>query len=255
LLYLTSQIFGTAYLDFFDVSGFHTLGLGTLGMLEYRWLVSLAWFVSMIRSTLRTTQRWRFAAGLAAILLAGTTKPLVVLGYRNSISPWDIDIAAYAIGICIVLTMARKRLGPHVQKIEAALAKANTLLPRVEKLVKNNLLKEDSLEIRLIRGARRYFVRRVWEMRVGGWILSGYISMFIAIPAMAWILAMTSVQQERYRSFDQNAPARVPVYWVGDRVVFLTFDTGCFVHTQIAGVLQSKRSCGRYIRDVVDVQD
>lgn len=251
LLYLTSHVFGSEYLSFFEVSGFNSFGVGTLAMIEYGWILWLIVFVDIVRLTLRTTGRARFIAGIGLIVVVSATRPLTILAYGNEVTIDDFGGFIAAAAICVVLTALWKRFGPHFASVEAGLAKTRRLLKRL----KEERVSEATREVVLLKNSASYLAHRVWQIRVGTWIASGYITMAFAIPALAWIVAINSAKQERYDRIDQNTPARVPVYWISDRVVFLTFNDGCFVHTQIAGVLQSKRSCGRYIRAVVNVTE
>lgn len=83
-----------------------------------------------------------------------------------------------------------------------------------------------------------------WRIRVFLAVISGYLTAILALPAAATVLAAAATASDAWGPVSADTPARVPVYWVGDRVVYLTTEGGsCFVSVQIAGALQTKRKC------------
>jgi hypothetical protein len=248
-LYIANHIYGATYLAFFDVSaGFHGFGLSNLAMIPFVVYLGILTFASLTYRTFRAKSKWRLIVGCIVPVLISATRPLTLMAYGAWFGADDLTMIFYtAVGLYVVLHF-RSTWTDHLTKVEGSAEKFQALANRV------NDHKLDTPAARTILRVERYAAARVWQLKSILFLACAYLIMVAGIPATAWFQAMESAQQDRYEPV-AGLPARVPVYWVGDRVVFLTFDgaTGCRVNVQITAAVQSVRDCGPSVRAVVNV--
>lgn len=91
--------------------------------------------------------------------------------------------------------------------------------------------------------------RRIRHSRIRYMLFAAYLASASAVPAIATLSAVSATQGSWLR-LESHSAARVPVYWNGDRLVYLTFEPACYVHVQIAGVEQARRTCPPLMREV-----
>jgi hypothetical protein len=71
----------------------------------------------------------------------------------------------------------------------------------------------------------------------------GLCSRLVGIPALAAADAVRATTAE-WERIDATQTTPTPIYWIGDRVVYVTWDHGkCGIHALIANVERGRRDC------------
>jgi hypothetical protein len=282
LLYLASHVYGTQYLELYGVEdGFHGFGLAHLAMIPLFSYVNLGCFGWVVYKTLSTESKLWLAVGNLLIIVVILVRLLYALAYGAGVEA--VDVAALIIGAAVLIAslVLHRLVTPRIKKSVEAMAKALKARERLEQssgqLAKKLELFGTTLatradlnnEARSVRAeaadlldlskksiaegrqlvAQRNRLDQRYRLTLG--LGAGLMSLAVALPALATIDAVSAAMQEHYAAIAPNTSPRRPVYWVGDRVVYLTTEgTKCYVHVQIANVEQSKRECPRLIAAV-----
>lgn len=247
LLYFTSAAYGETYLSVFEVSnGFHSFGLGNLAMLSVWELMGLIVFTFLLHAGCSSTKRRPVALAIVMVCVVGAYTPLSVVRYSHDVRGVDIAVltATAVVGYGIVSRFYND-YAPNITKLERVLDKYRRLGltdAQAETLPLRNGIKATD--------AVRYLTWRVWELRARTWLFCAYATMFVAVPALATWKAIEAAKQGHYVAPDAQSPVRVPVYWVGDRVVYITQDGSCNVNIEIAGALKARHECGTLLTAV-----
>lgn len=253
LLYLTSQVFGAAYLSFFGVKAYlEGWGLGHLGMLSIPVVFTTGIIAAFVHLILTVEKQRRSYMGAAVfVVVVGGARVLLKLDAIDTIRGDDFHPMFLSfVGWAAAYAWQRDSI-PTIANLEQAAIRARNILDQLPSQLNDRGLSAK----RLIERLESYSVRRVRELRIRLWVLAAYVTMLSVIPFMAWMAAAGAAQQsyEQYRSVDLGAPPRMPVYWVGDRVVYITSEpikmagvqvgARCEVHVQIARVEQARFVC------------
>lgn len=84
-------------------------------------------------------------------------------------------------------------------------------------------------------------------------LAAGYIAVFSILPGLALMQVRTALGGSWLKSNDlPDTAERVPVYWIGDRYIYVTNARYCEVHAQILGVEQARRVCPPLLAKMAD---
>jgi hypothetical protein len=257
LLYLASHVFGVQYLGIFEIgAGFQGIGLANLAMIPFELSLGLLIFAAGVYATLTASRPWVFVLGVAAMLAIGSTRTICVLAYGVEMAiddaiPFFVSgmtcIVLASIHVLIIRRMPKldeivPELAAETEKLEQAFAKELARLPEVKRLPLLERRYASKREELARLTAKAQSAR--WKYRIALAVVSAYFTAIFALPSAATILALGATASDRWVSTTDGAVSRVPVYWVDNRVVYLTTESGtCFVSVQIEGVLQTKREC------------
>lgn len=249
LLYLTSQVYGGSYLSFFGVRGyFEGWGLGNLALVSIPGIVGIAASTLLVHAILNSAKHaTAYYVGVAFVVVVGSIRAVAKLNAPDTIRFSDLSPIIIGLTAWFAANYWRGDAVARIGKLEKGAVNARNQLDQMPDA--------DSPVKRLMERTHAYLSRRVWELRVRVWLLVGYVCMLTVVPSVAWIHAMGTANQEyaQFHPLSPGSPARLPVYWVGDRAVFVTFEpvalrgvpfgTSCQVHVQMDGIEQTRFTC------------
>jgi hypothetical protein len=268
LLYLVGHVYCGIYLSLFGVrSGFAGLTLENLGMLGANSLAVFtgsAMTVWMLLGTIDLAgfRRTKIVRPIATVfvLIISVTPTLVLLdnGARPPLETWVHLIVS--VTLCILTYPVRRRLDKFDEEADQLKADAETVAADLKAMVREMGVdpsaddrrnaelartRVDSL-MKQIRGLRSHVK---WRRRLG----TAYIAAFIGLPTACFLDASQVVDDDQWQIVRAEAAPRVPVYWSGDRLVFLTKEQGrCFVSVETGETLRSKQRCSGFIARIVE---
>jgi hypothetical protein len=233
LLYLANHLYGGAYLGAVGVSlGFQGVGLSNLALMP---LFSVFLLASNTLGTYRMlTHKGVLIADIISVI---TLLILLCLPLMTALEHGATEDLALGLGLAVAWTVAliawMRFVRPHHVDI---LKEFEELQPHATKPT------EDADRIKYEKArARAASVR----LRI---ILScAHASAVVYLTTLGrndCLTLVASKNHKEWRVLDPTGPARMPVYWIGDRYIYITNDgKECLVHVQIAGVEQARRNC------------
>lgn len=246
LLYITSHVYGEAYLDVFDLElGFQNIGLGNLAMVPiFIYLILCGSALSLYGAFWEQKTRRHIASVL--IFAGGSIRPAVAIAYGTQPSANSGALFAGVVVVFIVFINTRPRFIENAKKLTDGLAKAKENSRRVRRL-------SPTAEWSLAAAAMEaYFSARLRLLKVSVAIMCSYLCMLTLLPSYALYAAYRAAASKNYVSILPDGPVQVPVYWVGDRaVLILNSKSNCHIEAHIANVTQSRRVCNSFVKAAV----
>jgi hypothetical protein len=242
LLYVLSHVFGEVYLDTFGVeAGFHGFGLNNLAMIPFLAFVFAGVIAFLIADAFRS-KSWIYALVITGCTIVASAVPLIShMSAGQAAVPTDVGWILATLVVGGVMLRRRSTWTTKLENLDAALAKARSSLNSAhDKQI-------DTPQIRQLERIRGYLKVRVWQLRATVYIVAAYLVVVSVLPAYANRLALSMADHtSAFVALDANSSPRIPIYWVGDRVVFLTVRPNageCLVTVQIDGGVQTVRDC------------
>lgn len=246
LLYLASHVYGAQYLTVFGVrSGFHGFGLVHLAMISLPEYIGLGAFTWIMYETLHARKRSRFVAGGVLLLAAIAARPVIVAYHGAGESSLDLDSTTIS-GLLLfgIFLYLRVKIAPQLQLIERRVAE-------LDARCRNGEEHAGRVEPAARRAAEQAH-HRSRRHRIDLGIACGVMTVVLVLPPLATLDAIRASRQDGYMltappetSAPAAVPVRMPVYWIEDRLVYLTNtkQAGCRVHVQAGSTGESWRAC------------
>jgi hypothetical protein len=244
ILYVASWLYSTMYLREFGVPvGFGGLGLGPLAMLDWFDYLLIVATVSVLYKTVFTAKTLEYVVGVLCFALVASSGTLVKLAYSGAIDVASPAVVGCAAVVAFVTMRAYRRIRELIGKLQTQLEKAESILKDAASLDAEKQKEAERIKstcISEIRRSKRYI-----------WMFCSIITVSSVIPMVAKLEATRLSKPAHWIRLDPTSEPRIPVYWVGDRVVYLTVEKGCSVHMMIGKDEVARTECPDLIEDVV----
>lgn len=247
LLYLTSHFYGSIYLGVFNVrSGFQGFGLGNLSMFGTPHATAIVFCFTLVVSAMLTAQRWLLVLLLILIAMVAHTD-LIILSYVRGGLRWSYGYAFLPSILTILIILWWRRFFTRLEK--RGLELQSKLKNIDEKTNGPRSVTTDKLRGRLNRDLSRTEFRTIIYTS----LLAGALTVFNLANTISHSDAIltTYLGQREMLPEPPTGKARIPVYWIGDRYVYVTNDgITCEVHEVIDSTEVGAHKCSPVIDEV-----
>jgi hypothetical protein len=235
-------------------------------MLKFFDMAFLAIFAHSAYRAIHARVWWKFLIELIFIAIGASSSLLFTGIVQNGFTYNDAVAASSFIALAWGwiymtrrLTLKFKRNHDSYQESYRSFLKQADFLAsessRIDHAIPHGIMSEIAELSTVAELTRRRLVavkRRVKMFGIFIGVSIGFLVAFFILPNLARYEAIYSARNNiaEWRAPNGTNPSRIPVYWTGDRIVYITNDgKECLVHLQIASVEQAIRSCPEVITD------